>query len=398
MVNNVSEDKLNTILARIVISLAVCVLLTAAAVAYLWLRPSFGSQAAQEIAYVGVGTDGNLDLYLSDAAGRRITRLTSTTDDELYPAWSPDGKTLTYVRVPLRALVGGAAPTSDTGLYLMSFEGGKPKEELLFRAQDLGLGLPAWSPDGRRIAFVSPVYPPGRDGGTMSANLNVVNMVTRVMQSIPITPTVEMMDSTVCWSPDGRAVAFIAPRGVIEVPQGQAPGIPDSTPRAAWVYSVSDRALRMVAEDATQVTWSPTGEWLAYADVRNGRGVRLVRPDGSGALTLLERGYASSVAWSPDGSKLAACGWVEEQQSYQLGIFSVEDGTAAAFPIGDERQSPQYLAWSPDGKYVSLSLFSESGGMLPDGSLWIIDVENGAAFAFPDSPGMEALAVWRPVN
>lgn len=397
MSNDFAPDKLNTLLARIVIALAVCVVLTAAAVAYLWLRPVDGARRAQEIAYVAVGTDGNLDLFLADAAGRRITQLTKTTDDELYPAWSPDGAALAYVRVPLRAIYGGADPGAVAGMYVMTFEDGKPTERALLPAGAAGIGVPAWSPDGRRVAFLSPVVPEP-EGGAMSATLNSVSVSTRAVQSISLTVTVRAMDSAPSWSPDGGSVAFVAPRGVITVAAGRAPEIPESVPSAAWVYSLSDRTLTLAAQDATTVLWSPAGDWLAYSDVKGGNGVRLARPDGTGERALLERGYVSGMAWSPDGSRLAACGWVEEEQSYQLGIFDVEEGAATAFPIGDRTQSPQFLAWSPDGAYISYSLFFTGQGFLPDGSLWIVDAQSGEAFPFPDNLGMEGLAVWRPMK
>ena len=386
----------NVTLARIVIALAVCVLLSAVVVAYLLLRPVDGAQGTQQIAYVAVGTDGNLDLFLSDAAGRRITQLTKTTDDELYPAWSPDGKMLAYMRMPLR-LYRGTASTPDTGTYLMTFEGGAPKEQELLPASRGGMGEPSWSPDGKRVAYLSPVIPL-REGGYATGTLTVVNLSPRAAETIPVTVPVGILDPSVSWSPDGGAVAFIAPTSVITVAAGRYPDIPEDIPSAAWVYNLTERALSMAAKGATMVQWSPAGDWLAYANTRNANGVHLIRPDGTGGRALLDRGYASGLAWSPDGSRLAACGWVESEDRSGVTIFSLDDGSMTSFALGDRDHLPQFLSWSPDGTYISVSLFSDSGGMMPDGSLWIVDAKNGAAFAFPDNPGMEALAVWRPVK
>src|SRR5579862_8021832 len=70
-------------------------------------------------------------------------RLTSGPRDGA-PRWSPDGRTIAFVRT-----------TTDTGaaqIYLLSLAGGEPH-----RLTDLpkGAGAPAWSPDGRTIAFTS---------------------------------------------------------------------------------------------------------------------------------------------------------------------------------------------------------------------------------------------------
>jgi len=391
--NQATPNQPNLILARIVVALAVCVLLSAVVVAYLWLRPAGGAQSSLQIVYVAVGTDGNLDLFQADAAGRRITQLTKSHDDELFPAWSPDGKSLAYVRLPLR-FYRGTASTPDAGVFLLTFEGGKSSEQPLLPASAWGSGQPSWSPDGRRIAFVNPVMP-GREGGAITGTLSLVTVSTRAVETFPITISVGLVDTSVSWSPDGSAVAFIAPRGVITSAPGRT-DVPENLPSAAWIYNLSDRALSMVAEEASLVQWSPAGDWLAYANTENANGIHLVHPDGTGDRALLDRGYATDLAWSPDGSRLAACGWMEGEDQVGVAFFSLADGNVAAYPLGAENQIPQFLAWSPDGAYVAVSLFTESGGMVPDGSLWIVDAATGAAFAFPDNPGMEALAVWKP--
>lgn len=393
--NQDTHSQPNGVLARIVVALAVCVLLSAVVVAYLWLRPVDGAQSSLQIVYVAVGTDGNLDLFQADAAGRRITQLTKSHDDELFPAWSPDGKSLAYVRLPLR-FYRGTASTPDAGVFLLTFEGGKSSEQPLLPASEGGSAQPSWSPDGRRVAFVNPAIP-GREGGAITGTLSLVTVATRAVETFPITVSLGLVDTSVSWSPDGGAVAFIAPRAVITSAQGRA-DVPEDLPSAAWIYDLSDRALTMVAEKATLVEWSPAGDWLAYANTENANGIHLVHPDGTGDRVLLDRGYATGLAWSPDGRRLAACGWVESEDQVGVAFFSLADGSIAAHELGNENQLPQFLSWSPDGAYVSVSLFADSGGMVPDGSLWIVDAGTGAAFPFPDNPGMEALAVWKPAS
>jgi Tol biopolymer transport system component len=395
MSNERPPDKLNTLLARIVVALGACVLLSAAAVAYLWLRPASEAQGVRQIAYAAIGTEGNLDLFLADAAGQNIRPLTQTPEHEAWPVWSPDGKQLAFVRISAQSATGGGR-SPDSGVYLLTLEGDKPVERRIGDMSALGWAEPAWSPDGRRVAWLRTVLP-GREGGPITSELVIVNVATLATETHPLTPTVSA--TSVSWAPDGQSLALSAYMGVVSVPPGRAPTLPESAPIpiAAWVYNVANRTLSPVASDATRVRWSPTGEWLAYTDTEKGNGVRLVRPDGTGAYALLDRGYVMDFAWSPDGARLAAAVWDDSQAAYVLYIYKVEDGTATVFPImGDRQSSPQDIAWSPDGVYLSYSLFWLGTGSLPHGNLWILDTRTGAVFAFPDSPGLEGLAVWRP--
>ncbi len=389
----VKSDKLNAVLSRIVIALAVCVVLTAAVVAYLWLRPPSEPRGALQIAYLAIGTEGQLDLFLADPAGRNVRPLTQTPENETFATWSPDGKMLAFVRLATRASA-GAGRGSAGSVYALTLEGDKPVERRLGEATGFGWAEPAWSPDGRRVAWLRTVFP-GQEGGPITGELVLVNVATLAAETHPLTPTVSA--TGISWSPDGGSLAFVAAQGVVSVPQGRALTLPESIPSAAWVYDVNERTLALVAQDATLVRWSPTGEWLAYADVEKGTGLRLVRPDGTGGYALLERGYVSDIAWSPDGARLAATGWDDAQGAFVLYIYMLEDGSAATFPIAADRQSwPQSLAWSPDGVYLSYSLLWVGQGSRFDGNLWILDTKTGALFAFPDNPGLEGLAVWRP--
>jgi Tol biopolymer transport system component len=103
---------------------------------------------------VFTGLQGGIsDLYVWDLRDDRIERLTDDRFAQLHPAWSPDGRTIAYAT--------DAGP--DTDLETLTF--GPLRIELLDLAtgerralpgQDAGISInPAWSPDGRTIAYLS---------------------------------------------------------------------------------------------------------------------------------------------------------------------------------------------------------------------------------------------------
>jgi dipeptidyl aminopeptidase/acylaminoacyl peptidase len=104
--------------------------------------------------YVGWVTDRRQHLYLFEIAGRKATQLTSGGHDEHMPAWSPDGQRIAFVTKR------GPDPDRHLNwdLYVMEARAGAEQRPLTrFPGADNDPTLesrPAWSPDGKRIAYV----------------------------------------------------------------------------------------------------------------------------------------------------------------------------------------------------------------------------------------------------
>ncbi|HZM71527.1 MAG TPA: DPP IV N-terminal domain-containing protein, partial [Candidatus Cryosericum sp.] len=94
-------------------------------------------------------------LYLLDVAARKVEPLTSGTFDELFPAWSPDGKRLAFVTKR------GPDPDRNDNwdVYVMDAKpGAVARQVTTFDGGDgdpnFEAGTPAWSPDGSTIAYL----------------------------------------------------------------------------------------------------------------------------------------------------------------------------------------------------------------------------------------------------
>jgi dipeptidyl aminopeptidase/acylaminoacyl peptidase len=104
--------------------------------------------------YHGWVTDRRQHLYLFDVATRKATQLTSGSHDEFMPAFSPDGGRIAYVTKR------GADPDRHLNwdVYVIDARAGAEERRVTtFAGADNEPGLespPAWSPDGRRIAYL----------------------------------------------------------------------------------------------------------------------------------------------------------------------------------------------------------------------------------------------------
>jgi len=113
------------------------------------------SPVSDSMVVVGL-KDGRSDLYLLELKTGRVIRLTNDTYDEKEPCWTPDGKAITFSSDRLAPVVlhperfeKGYGPY---GIFTLDLETGQTKMVLDTHGDDHS---PAWSPDGRKLAFVS---------------------------------------------------------------------------------------------------------------------------------------------------------------------------------------------------------------------------------------------------
>ena len=118
--------------------------------------------------------DGNGEIYLMNADGSGVTRLTNYPGHDGEPDWSPDGQ-----RIAFRSY-----RNENEDIYVMNATGGDVKRLTYDSGRDI---LPRWSPDGQWIAFIShrdgdyDIYAMRADGSgvtqlTNSGNLNIYVM------------------------------------------------------------------------------------------------------------------------------------------------------------------------------------------------------------------------------
>lgn len=264
------------------------------------------------------------DIWIMNADGTGQTNLTRTTDEnEVGPAWSPDGRRIAFFK------------GWDSFTLVVIDADGTNMTTHPTAITSPGPATPTWSPGGTQVAFQASL--PDTQGGTR-ADIVSMNLATGV--ETVVTGLVDFggifldaQEIEPAWSPDGQRIAFASVR-----PEWYAdPVTGEPTEGAQWEIVVVD----------------PDG---------SGSVVVSAGDDGTDRARYLEEDRAP--AWSPDGSMLvfmsqaqipACCG------PWQVWAVN-RDGTGATNLTNDETVNDQFAAWSPDGTQLIFSRSNGEGG------------------------------------
>jgi dipeptidyl aminopeptidase/acylaminoacyl peptidase len=145
---------------------------------------------------------------------------------------SPDGSRVAFLRV----WVNQKADRYDTALWIVSISGGPPRQ-ITAGPRD---GSPRWSPDGKTLAFIRS---PERDGRPQPAQIWLMSFDGGEAQPLTDTPR---SPAGFEWSPDGKTIAFVSredPSKEKEKPNPEDPDIKDKTPEHVSDVRVISKAV-----------------------------------------------------------------------------------------------------------------------------------------------------------
>jgi TolB protein len=250
--------------------------------------------ARTQIAYVSE-RDGAKELFVMDYDGYNRRRLTFDASLNLAPAWSPDRRRLAFVTFRKR----GDPRIEDVDVLT-----GARRTLVAFPGLNI---TPAWSSNGEELAFAtskdgnSEIYKVDKDGKRFERLTD--------HWAADFAPT---------WSPTGRELAFTSDRG--------------GTPQIYLMSEDGTNVRPLTYRDQqgsynTSAAWSPKGDWIVYVcrDERRILKICLISPDGQQGRQLTSgSSNDESPSWSADGRHVAFSSTRNERRDiYMINV----DGT-----------------------------------------------------------------------
>lgn len=287
------------------------------------ILPAAGSPAATEpfwaIPAVELPPPTALYTVSADGSGQALVM-----DDPGYahwgPAWSPDGREVVFTR---SRHVGPVVPGSPTGeLFIVSVDGTNLRQMTTNGRNNY---LPAWSPDGSRIAYISSRF------GWDSHEVFVINADGSGETNLTNN---NVQEYGVAWSPDGSQIAFGSKlNGDMQIYTMNADGTdqrPLPTPAAGMAPS-----------------WSPDGKQIVFASERNGNADIFVMDANGGNQRALvtEDSWDYLPFWSPDGTQIAFTSTRDGNRA----IYLIPAGGGDPTRLSDQSMNADLATWSPDG-------------------------------------------------
>jgi Tol biopolymer transport system component/serine/threonine protein kinase len=360
------------------------------------LYPSL-SPDGKALVYAARGASGDWNIFWQRVGGRNPLNLTENSPaDDMQPVFSPDGEYIVF-----------RSEREGGGLFIMGATG-----ESVRRLTDFGF-FPAWSPDGREVAFSTEGFSDPNSRRLSPSMIWVVNVSTAERRQLTDAKTGDAAQPA--WSPDGARIAYWGKhkggqRDIWTIPArgGDPAQVTDDaafdwnpvwSPDGKFLYFASDRGgsmnlwrvplkeqtasatgppepLTTPSSYAQQVTFSRDGRRAAYVNLVSSTNIFTVefnpyKERVTGQPVAVTQGFrhATEPDLSPDGGWFVYSSQGEKQEDiYLVG----RDGSTPPRKLTDDAYKDRAPRWSPDG--TGIVFYSDRSGRY---EAWTINADGG---------------------
>ena len=271
------------------------------------------------------------NVWIVSSAGGEAMQVTQSGHDSS-PAWSPDGKTLAFL----------SSRDGNSQVYLLSMDGGEAKKLTTLLT---GADLFQWAPDGKTIAFTSAVYLDCRDDACNSKR-DEEKEKSKVKARIYDHLLFRHWDH---WSEGKRSHLFVMPV------DGSASGR-DLTPTADYDIPPDERG------EASDFAFSPDSKEICYTAVpdkveaisTNGELFVVPVAGGEPKKITANPGFDGNPVYSPNGQSIAYHAQLTggyEADRWRVMRYDRKSGKIENLSEGFDRSATN-LSWSPDSKTI----------------------------------------------
>jgi serine/threonine protein kinase len=272
-------------------------------------------------------------------------------------------------------------------IFVMNADGSDPVQ---VSNMTFGSCQPAWSPDGKRLVFISPCL--NRQDQYPDANLFMVNV-----NGTNLTPLETGDDGNFdpAWSPDGTRIAFTSLR--------------DGSPQIYVLSLATSQVTRLTGASSDvrmpdwsmQPAWSPSGTQIIYTGhgpLTDALQIWVMSDSGLGLKFLVHRGpdrWNFLPDWSPDGTSIIFSETVGAQELGGLMRYDTQSSNVQHLRAG---ASGTHGDFSPDGIWVAYESVDSENSNRQDYDIYRVRADGtGAIVRLTNAPSMEFDPAWRPI-
>lgn len=368
-------------------------------------QPAF-SPDGQRIAFHSKTRGGIWIIPVSGGTAKQLTNFGTN------PAWSPDGQQIAFQSGAITDLGAVSRTLPPSVLWLVPANGGEPYQLTRAGSPLGGHSSPAWSPDGKRIAF--------NVGDLLSYGLWSIQISDGKVQKISLNGFEPV------YAPDGTRIYYATLNGLWQIPVSSIDGKPTGEPvKLADDGPAQIRGLRISAD----------GKKIVYGMLMSKSSLAALPLDANGEavgnpMPLLQNAAFRNTfpAFSPDGSRFVYVSWQtgssgtlwlvnsdgqsssELTTGYvpnwfsdgeQIGFISERGGTKKFMSInsltGKETEAHTFKSdvdfarISPNGKEIAFN--SKENGTI---NVWLANLETGEEKQITFDPEFMGFPVWSP--
>ncbi len=351
----------------------------------LEVDPAF-SPDGRTVSYAA-GTAGRMRLYVRQLGGGGTIELTGTLPgNHRSPRWSPDAANLVY--------------QSQGAIFTIPVFGGTPRQVVGANGQSgeasaAGVFVnPDWSPDGQRIAYVWHERPPNVAFQRGRSEVHVLPLSGGEPRKV----TDASEAHSIRWSPDGSMLAYVSGASLFVFGTSD---FGDVDPSSIWVVPASGgEPVRVTSDDDLNISpvWWPDGKHLLFVSNRDGsRDIYQVPVGRSGEprgtpIRLTTGLNAHTIDVSADGTRLIYSVFTHLANLWSLTIPS--RGTANvtdAMAVTSETQVIERADLSKDGTWFTFDSNREGNQ-----DIYRMPISGGEPQRLTTHPGDDYFPTWSP--